>query len=55
MKKAVSILQPLIESEKSENATSAGTGLAGYGERRCARHREKHRVRSHGLQRLRNH
>ena len=24
MKKAVSILQPLIESEKSENATSAG-------------------------------
>ena len=36
MKKAVAILQPLIEADKQEGARSAGKVLMGYRKRGCA-------------------
>ena len=40
MKRAVSILQPVIEAEKSSGGTESGQGCLGHREGRCARYRE---------------
>ena len=62
MKKAVAYLQPFMEAEKvaaggAEGADHKARGkvLDGDGQRGCPRHRQEHRRRGPGLQRLRDH
>ena len=52
MKKAVAILQPVIESEKQAGAASAGKVLLATVKRRCTRYRKEYCCRSDGLQRI---
>jgi 5-methyltetrahydrofolate--homocysteine methyltransferase len=55
MKQAVAYLVPYIEAAKTAASKPKGKDPHGHGEGRRARHRQEHRRRGAGLQRLRGH